>query len=47
VAEPDPVAAAFHAERHARFRRAVTALASAQTSAGQAGKLADCGEGTA
>jgi xylulokinase len=47
VAEPDPVAAAFHAERHASFRRAVAALASAQTSAGQAGKLADCGEGTA
>jgi xylulokinase len=27
VAEPDPVAAAFHAERHAKFRRTVAALA--------------------
>ncbi len=27
VAEPDPAAAAFHAERHARFRRTVAALA--------------------
>lgn len=28
VAEPDPAAAAFHAERYARFRRTVAALAS-------------------
>src|SRR6202012_383155 len=27
VAEPDPAAVAFHAERHARFRQVVTALA--------------------
>jgi xylulokinase len=27
VAEPDPVMAAFHAERHARFRRMVAVLA--------------------
>jgi hypothetical protein len=27
VAEPDPVMAAFHAERHAKFRRIVAALA--------------------
>jgi sugar (pentulose or hexulose) kinase len=27
VAEPDPVMAVFHAERHARFRRVVSALA--------------------
>src|SRR6202161_3660735 len=27
VAEPDPAAVAFHAERHARFRRVVAALA--------------------
>jgi xylulokinase len=26
VAEPDPAMAAFHAERHARFRRIVSAL---------------------
>jgi hypothetical protein len=26
VAEPDPAVAAFHAERHARFRRIVSAL---------------------
>jgi xylulokinase len=30
VAEPDPAAVAFHAERHARFRRVVAALATAQ-----------------
>jgi xylulokinase len=29
VAEPDPAAAAFHAERHARFRRTILALAAA------------------
>ena len=33
VAEPDPAATAFHAERHARFRRVVAALA-AQAPAG-------------
>ncbi len=33
VAEPDPDAAAFHAERHARFRRSVAALAGVQASA--------------
>jgi xylulokinase len=30
VAEPDPVRAAFHAERHARFRRVISALRAAQ-----------------
>jgi xylulokinase len=47
VAEPDPAAAAFRAERHARFRRTVAALASARTAAGPAGQLADRREGTA
>jgi xylulokinase len=43
AAEPDPAAAAFHAERHARFRRVVAALADAGAGAG-----ADTGaEGTA
>jgi xylulokinase len=32
VAEPDPVMAAFHAERHATFRRIVSALKATQTS---------------
>ena len=31
VAEPDPAAAAFRAERHIRFRRPVAALASEGT----------------
>jgi len=31
VAEPDPVMAAFHAERHARFRRIVAALKTTQS----------------
>jgi len=35
VAEPDPAMAAFHAERHARFRRTVSALRAAQISAGR------------
>ena len=47
VAQPDPAAAAFHAERHARFRRTVAALGTAQASAGWPGKLADGEEGTA
>jgi xylulokinase len=42
AAEPDPTAAAFHAERYARFRRSVAALATAQTSAGRAGELGEC-----
>jgi xylulokinase len=38
VAEPDPAMAAFHAERHARFRRIVPALRATQISAdGDAG----------
>jgi xylulokinase len=53
VAEPDPAAAAFHAERHHRFRRTVAALAGAQKPA-DAEKPADaqppagahCGERT-
>jgi xylulokinase len=36
VAEPDPVMAAFHAERHATFRRIISALKDAQPSAGDA-----------
>jgi hypothetical protein len=43
VAEPDPAAAAFHAERHARFRRTVAVLGTGQIPAGRAGELADCG----
>jgi xylulokinase len=35
VAEPDPAAAAFHAERHARFRHIVAALKTARISAGR------------
>jgi xylulokinase len=31
VAEPDPAATAYHAERHARFRRVVAALSTPQT----------------
>jgi xylulokinase len=46
VAEPDPAAAAFHAERHTRFRRIVAALGTAQISAERTGALADRG-GTA
>ncbi|MGD0704905.1 MAG: FGGY family carbohydrate kinase [Trebonia sp.] len=44
VAEPDRAAAAFHAERHARFRRVVAALKPARLSAGE---LTDCAGGTA
>jgi xylulokinase len=44
VAEPDPAGAAFHAQRHARFGRVVTALATARRSAGE---LTDCAGGTA
>jgi xylulokinase len=44
VAEPDPAAVAFHAERHARFRRVVTALKPARLAAGEP---TDCGGGTA
>jgi xylulokinase len=44
AAEPDPAAAAFHAERHARFRRVVSALKSARLSAGEP---TDCAGGTA
>ena len=35
AAEPDPAAAAFHAERHARFRRIVSALKVAAVEATQ------------
>jgi xylulokinase len=35
VAEPDPAAASFHAERHTRFRAVVSALETAQTPAAQ------------
>jgi xylulokinase len=44
VAEPDPAAVAFHAERHARFRRVVAALKPAPPAAGE---LTDCAGGTA
>jgi xylulokinase len=37
AAEPDPVMAAFHTERHARFRWTVAALAAPQLPAGRAG----------
>jgi xylulokinase len=47
VAEPDPMAAAFHAERYARFRRVVAALEAAHRSTGRAGELAECEGGTA
>jgi len=47
AAEPDPTAAAFHAERHARFRRTVAALKTTQTSAERVGEPADGQEGTA
>ncbi len=46
AAEPDPTMAAFHAERHARFRRTVSALKAVQISAERAGGLPDCAEGT-
>jgi hypothetical protein len=44
VAEPDQAAVAFHAERHARFRRVVAALKPAPPAAGE---LTDCAGGTA
>ena len=50
VAEPNPAAVAFHAERHARFRRTVAALAAAQKPEEPeepAGRRADGEEGTA
>jgi xylulokinase len=47
AAEPDPAAAAFHAERHMRFRRIVAALGTTQIPAERAGGLAGRGEGTA
>src|ERR1700733_7240865 len=47
VAEPDPMAAAFHAERHARFRRTVATLKTARISAGRVGERADFEGGTA
>jgi xylulokinase len=47
VAEPDPMAAAFHAERYARFRRVVAALEAAHRSTGRAGEVAECEGGTA
>jgi xylulokinase len=50
AAEPDPVMAAFHAERHARFRQTVSALSSTQPPEGPADSPegpADSPEGTA
>jgi hypothetical protein len=46
VAEPDQAAAAFHAERHTRFRRIIAALKTAQISTERAGGPADWEEGT-
>ena len=48
VAEPDPAMAAFHAERHARFRQVVSALKATQISAERdvgPGGPSDCAEG--
>ena len=48
VAEPDPAMAAFHAERHARFRQIVSALKATQASAERdtgPGGPSDCAEG--
>ena len=47
VAEPDPAAAAFHTERHARFRHIVSALTTTQASAGRAVRHSDGAEGAA
>jgi xylulokinase len=47
VAEPDPAMAAFHAERHATFRRIVSALKATQQPAEGAGGQAGCAEGAA
>jgi xylulokinase len=47
VAEPDPVAAAFHAERQARFRQIVAALGTNQIVAERTGPLSVRGEGAA
>jgi xylulokinase len=47
VAEPDPAAAAFHTERHARFQRVVAALGDTQRSAGRPGEPAERAGGTA
>jgi hypothetical protein len=38
VAEPDPAMTAFHAERHATFRRIVSALKDTRASAEEAGE---------
>ena len=46
VAEPNAAAVAFHAERHARFRRVVTTLKSARPAAGELTDT-DCAGGTA
>ena len=47
AAEPDPAAAACHAERYVRFRQIVTALKTTQTSAEWAGEPAGAREGSA
>jgi xylulokinase len=47
VAEPDPVMAAFHADRHARFRRTVAALAATQLPAERADGRSGRPEGAA
>jgi xylulokinase len=47
AAEPDPVMAAFHAERHAKFRWIVAALAGTQQPAERPGGRSSGQEGTA
>ena len=47
VAEPDPATAAFHTERHARFRHVVSALTTTQASTGRVARHPDGAEGAA
>jgi xylulokinase len=47
VAEPDPATAAFHTERHARFRHIVSALARSQAPAERPARHCDGAEGAA
>jgi sugar (pentulose or hexulose) kinase len=47
VAEPDPAGAAFHRERHARFRSLIPALKFTGAAAGRAAGPSDGAEGAA
>ena len=47
VAEPDPALAAFHRERHARFRHIVSALKITRAAAGRSAGPPDGAEGAA